>query len=580
MASTTVTVVNQGSAAVNVSQISVSGQAFSINGASNLPITVPAGGTYSLSVNFVPAAMGADAGQLMIASDATSDGTLVVGLSGTGTAAGATTNLELTSLSCAFDGATGSAIDNCTVTLNSAAPSGGLAVSLSSNNSAVTVPTSVTVQAGSTTASFTADVSAVSATATATLTASAGSVAQTFNLQLNAVGQVGTNSPILSGLYCGSSSVTGPGTDNCTATLNAPAASGGFAVSLASNNSAVSVPVSITVAAGATTGSFTATIAAVTTAQVATLTANAGGVAETFALQLNAGSQVGTSAPELSGLSCGSSSITGGGTNNCTITLTGPAPSGGFPVSLASNSSSVSVPASITVAAGVATGSFTATITAVNMAQTATLTASAGGVVETFALQLGVSMLGLSVNGTSIAFGNVSLNTPATQTVTLTSTGTAGVTISLATVIGSGFTISGATFPLTLGSSQSVTISVLFDPTVAGAASGTLTIVSTSLTNPTTIVSLSGTGVVAIAYAVNLTWDAPANSATPVAGYNVYRSPSGASTYVQMNSSLVTQAAYADSTVQDEQTYDYIVESVDSSGLESAPSNTATVAVP
>ena len=84
-ATTNVNVVNQGSAAVNVSQISVSGQAFSVSGAGNLPITVPAGGTYGISVNFVPAGMGAAAGQLTIASDATADGTLVVDLSGTGT---------------------------------------------------------------------------------------------------------------------------------------------------------------------------------------------------------------------------------------------------------------------------------------------------------------------------------------------------------------------------------------------------------------------------------------------------------------------------------------------------------------
>ena len=373
--------------------------------------------------------------------------------------------------------------------------------------------------------------------------------------------------------------MTGAGTDACTVTLNAPAPSGGFAVSLASNNSAVSVPASVAVAAGAATGSFTATVAAVTTAQTATLTASAGGVTETFALQLNAG-QVGTSAPELSGLICGSSSMTGAGTDACTVTLNAPAPSGGFAVSLASNDSAVSVPASVTVAAGAATGSFTATVAAVTTAQTATLTASAGGVAQTFGLQLSVGVPGLSINATSITFGNVNLNTPATQSVTLSSTGTAGVTVSLATVIGSGFTISGATFPLALSPSQSATISVQFDPTVTGAASGTLTIVSTSLTNPTVTIGLSGTGVAAVAYQVDLSWDPPTSSPDPVAGYNVYRSPSGASAYVQLNSTVLTQTTYVDSNVQDGQTYDYIVESVDAAGVASVPSNTAVVPIP
>src|SRR5208337_1538905 len=45
-ASTTVSLVNQRSAAVQVSQVNVTGQSFSASGASDLPITVPAGGTY------------------------------------------------------------------------------------------------------------------------------------------------------------------------------------------------------------------------------------------------------------------------------------------------------------------------------------------------------------------------------------------------------------------------------------------------------------------------------------------------------------------------------------------------------
>jgi fibronectin type 3 domain-containing protein len=130
-----------------------------------------------------------------------------------------------------------------------------------------------------------------------------------------------------------------------------------------------------------------------------------------------------------------------------------------------------------------------------------------------------------------------------------------------------------------LNANQTVTISVQFDPTVAGAATGTLTVVSTSLTNPTAIIGLTGTGISAT-YAVNLSWDAPTGSTDPVVGYNVYRSPSGSSSYVQINTAVVTQTAYVDAAVQNGQTYDYIVESVDPSGLESTPSNMAAVIVP
>jgi fibronectin type 3 domain-containing protein len=85
---------------------------------------------------------------------------------------------------------------------------------------------------------------------------------------------------------------------------------------------------------------------------------------------------------------------------------------------------------------------------------------------------------------------------------------------------------------------------------------------------------------VAASYEVNLTWTAPTNSTDPVASYNVYRSPSGGSSYQLLNSVAVTQTTYADTTVQAGQTYDYIVESADSSGDLSAPSNMAAATIP
>ena len=51
---------------------------------------------------------------------------------------------------------------------------------------------------------------------------------------------------------------------------------------LASNNSAVVVPATVTVPASATSAAFTATVSAVTTAQTATLTAAAGAASKPF----------------------------------------------------------------------------------------------------------------------------------------------------------------------------------------------------------------------------------------------------------------------------------------------------------
>jgi fibronectin type 3 domain-containing protein len=120
---------------------------------------------------------------------------------------------------------------------------------------------------------------------------------------------------------------------------------------------------------------------------------------------------------------------------------------------------------------------------------------------------------------------------------------------------------------------------VQFDPTVAGAATGSLTVTSNSSANPTNTIALTGTGI-STAYNVDLAWNAPTNSTDPVAGYNVYRAPSGSTSYQQINTSTVTETSYTDTSVQDGQTYDYIVESVDADGNKSVPSNMASANVP
>jgi fibronectin type 3 domain-containing protein len=78
---------------------------------------------------------------------------------------------------------------------------------------------------------------------------------------------------------------------------------------------------------------------------------------------------------------------------------------------------------------------------------------------------------------------------------------------------------------------------------------------------------------------IDLSWQAPTSSSIPIAGYYVYRAPSGTGSFAKLNSMSV-QTAYVDSGVQSGQHYDYYVTSVDSSGIESSPSNTTTIAVP
>jgi predicted phage tail protein len=175
-----------------------------------------------------------------------------------------------------------------------------------------------------------------------------------------------------------------------------------------------------------------------------------------------------------------------------------------------------------------------------------------------------------------VSFGNVAVGTPSTQSVTLTSNGTAPVTVNSVSLSGTGFTESGATFPLTLNAGQTATLSLQFDPTATGAATGTLTITSNTSSNSTAVVALSGTGV---PLAVDLSWSAPSTSAQ-IAGYNVYRATGSSSSFAKLNGSVNSPASFMDSTVAAGTTYEYYVTTVDSSGAESTPSNTATVAVP
>ena len=68
---------------------------------------------------------------------------------------------------------------------------------------------------------------------------------------------------------------------------------------------------------------------------------------------------------------------------------------------------------------------------------------------------------------------------------------------------------------------------------------------------------------------VTLTWGASTDAnGGAVAGYNVYRSTSPNGPYTKMNSSLITNTQYTDSTVETG-TYYYVVKSVDSDGYES-----------
>jgi len=100
----------------------------------------------------------------------------------------------------------------------------------------------------------------------------------------------------------------------------------------------------------------------------------------------------------------------------------------------------------------------------------------------------------LSVSPTTIDFGSVSTGLKGNSNLVLTNQGSADLTISLITVSGAEFSISGISTPKTIAAGQSVTAIVTFSPTTAGSATGTISITSNDPINPTVNVALSGTG--------------------------------------------------------------------------------------
>ena len=78
-------------------------------------------------------------------------------------------------------------------------------------------------------------------------------------------------------------------------------------------------------------------------------------------------------------------------------------------------------------------------------------------------------------------------------------------------------------------------------------------------------------------HVVDLSWKASTSS--NIAGYNVYRSPDGA-TWKKINASLIASTLYSDSTVANSSTYYYAATAVDVLGHESSMTSAIKVVIP
>jgi hypothetical protein len=214
-------------------------------------------------------------------------------------------------------------------------------------------------------------------------------------------------------------------------------------------------------------------------------------------------------------------------------------------------------------------GSATGTIQIVSNAPNSVLTVPLSGTGLSQSLQL-------SANPTSLAFGNVTEGTTSNESVTLTNTGNASVTLSKLTPAGSYFSVSGIATPVTLAPGQTASFSALFAPTATGTFSGSISVTSTAASSPLSI-ALSGSGIASTTHKAVLSW---APSTSVVAGYNVYRGAQKGGPYTKITSSLVPGVTYTDLNVQAGLTYYYVVTSVESNGMESAYSAEISGTIP
>jgi hypothetical protein len=287
--------------------------------------------------------------------------------------------VTLSSLAVTPSSVAGGASSSGTVTLSAAAAAGGAVVAVSSSSSAASVPGTVTVAAGATTATFSITTSSVTSSTPVTITANFGGVSRSATLTVTAPAPPPTPS---------------------APTLVSPA-----------NQAIVALPVTldwsdVTAAASyliqiddASTFSAPRVVEQMVTMSqftVASLAArqhwwrvrgiNSAGTAGAWS-SVRSFTPQSTPAPSaLSAVSVTPSSVIGGNASQGTVTLTTAAPSGGFVVTLSDNSTTATVPASVTAAQGAASATFAITTSTVTTSTPVTITATAGAVTRTTTL--------------------------------------------------------------------------------------------------------------------------------------------------------------------------------------------------
>jgi len=145
---------------------------------------------------------------------------------------------------------TGGAAQQATVLLTGPAPAGGIAVALSSTNTAAHIPAVITIPAGASSCVFVIQSDPVTAKVSGLVAAQVGTLKKSTSLTVIP--------PVISGISSSRGTIVGGDVVDVTVSITGAAPSGGTVVSLTSGNVALKVPTSVTVPAGQTSVVFTA----------------------------------------------------------------------------------------------------------------------------------------------------------------------------------------------------------------------------------------------------------------------------------------------------------------------------------
>ncbi len=364
----------------------------------------------------------------------------------------------------------GGATATGTVTLTGAAAA-EVVVALTSFNGAATVPANVIVPSGASSATFSVSTTPVSASVSGKITAAAGGVTKA-----KAIAVV---PPTLLSLKVNVTSVVGGSGATGTITLNGPAPSGGITVGISTSSSFLHVPASGLVTAGSSSATVPIESDPVAANSVAQLTATLGS---------SRSANIIVKAPLLQSVTTAPSYVYGGTSSVGTVLLGSAAPEG-LTVSLSSDSSCATPPATVTFSAGTTSASFSITTTPVSPSTAARVTASLNGLSRAGSLQVRAPLV------TDLAFypaklysgwpteGTVTLGSPAPSgglVVSLASATPGFATLPPSMIVPAGATT--GTFTLRTGSDPSFPYGLL-NISAAGLKKSTITVLNNGL-NP------------------------------------------------------------------------------------------------